>query len=109
MAELTVQTVTRASDGLEPTYAAASGGGDTVQVVTNLFLHIKNGDASSHTVTVVTPGTVAGLAIADLTATIPAGEERMIGPIDQNFRASNGLASITYDAATLVTIAAIRV
>jgi hypothetical protein len=109
MAELTVQTITRASDGLEPTYAAAAGGGDTVQVVSNLFLHVKNGDASPHTVTVVTPGTVAGLAIADLTATIPASEERMIGPIDQNFRATNGLASITYDGVTSVTIAAIRV
>lgn len=109
MAELTVQAVTRASDGLEPTYAAASGGGDTVRVAENLFLHVKNGDASAHTVTVATPGTVAGLAIADLTATIPASEERMIGPIDQNFRASTGLASITYDGVTSVTIAAIRI
>lgn len=109
MAELTVQTITRASDGLEPTYDTAAAGGDTVQVVSNLFLHVKNGDASPHTVTVATPGTVAGLAISDLTATIPAAEERMIGPIDQYFRASDGLASISYDGVTSVTIAAIRV
>lgn len=109
MAELTVQAVTRANNGLDPTYAAAAVGGDTVRVVDNLFLHVKNGDAAPHTVTVATPGTIGGLAIADLPATIPAGDERMIGPIDHNFRASTGLASITYDGVTSVTIAAIRV
>lgn len=109
MAELTVQAITRADGGLEPTYEAADSGGDTVRVVSNLFLHVRNGDASPHTVTIVTPGTVGGLAIEDYTSTVPAGEERMIGPIGELFRASTGLASISYDAVTDVTVAAFRI
>jgi hypothetical protein len=107
LAELTRQTISRA--GLDPTYATAAGGGDTVRVGPNLFLHVKNGDASPHTVTVVTPNTYEGLAVADLAVTVPATDERMIGPIGDVFRGANGLASITYDGVTSVTIAALRV
>src|SRR5690606_28115025 len=109
MAELTVQVITRVDGGLEPTYAAADSGGDTVRDVRNLFLHVRNGDASPHTVTIVTPGTVGGLAIEDYTSTVPAGEERLIGPIGELFRASTGLASISYDGVTDVTVAAFRI
>lgn len=108
MAALTVQTVTRTGTGLNPTYSAASGGGDTVRTGKTTFLHVKNGGGSSVTVTVATPGTAYGLAIADLAIAIPAGEERMFGPIDDAFRGANGSASITYSGVTSLTIAAIR-
>lgn len=109
MAELTVQAVTRSGSGLEPTYANAASGGDTVRVVPNLWLHVKNGDSSEHTVTIATPKTVDGLAVADGTWTVPASEERLIGPIGDVFRDSDGMASITYDGVTSVTIAAFRI
>lgn len=110
MAQLSVQAVTRAGTGLTPSYAAASGGGDTVKVGPTVFLHVKNGHSSAQTVTVVTPGTTAGgLAISDLAIAVPNGAERMIGPIDNSFRGSGGLASITYSGVTSLTIAAIRI
>jgi hypothetical protein len=105
VALLTTQTITRT--GLAPSYAAANGGGDTVRVVPGLFLHVKNGHSSAQTVTLVTPGTVDGLAISDLPVEIGDGDEAMI-PVGDVFRATNGLASITYSGVTALTIAAIR-
>lgn len=109
MATLTTQTITRA--GLNATYAAASGGGDKIKPGDAVFLHIKNGDSGSHTVTIATPGTVEGQAIADLAVAVPAGENRMIGPLSAAlFRnPSDGLVGVTYDAVTSVTVAAIRI
>lgn len=109
MAALATQVVTRDGTGLNPTYAAAAGGGDTVKPGDRVFLHVKNGHSSPQTVTVATPGNVAGLAIADLAIAVPNAGERMIGPIDGNFRAANGLAAITYSGVTSLTIAAIRI
>lgn len=109
MALLTSQVITRAGTGLNPSYGAANSGGDTVKTGKNVFLHIKNGHSSPQTVTVATPGSVGGLAIADLAIAVPNAGERMIGPIDDTFRDSNGLAAITYSGVTLLTIAAIRI
>jgi hypothetical protein len=106
VALLTTQTI--AATGLTPAYASASGGGDTVRVVRNLFLHVKNGGGSSITVTLATPGTVDGLAIADRAVTVANGAESMI-PITDVYRASSGLASISYSGVTSVTVAAIRI
>jgi hypothetical protein len=109
VAELTVQTVIRTGTGLNPTYSSAAGGGDTVKTGATTFLHVKNAHSSPQTVTIATPGTVNGLAIEDLAIAVPNAGERMIGPIDDVFRASNGLASITYSGVTALTIAAIRI
>lgn len=109
MAELSVQTVIRTGTGLNPTYSAASGGGDTVRTGKSTFLHVKNGHSSPQTVTVATPGTASGLAIADLAIAVPNAGERMIGPIDDIFRGANGQAAITYSGVTSLTIAAIRI
>lgn len=109
MAELDVQAITRAGTGLEPAYDAAAGGGDSCRTSNRTFLHVKNGHSSPQTVTIATPGTVDGLAIADLAVAVPNAEERMIGPIDDVFRDSGGLAQITYSGVTLLTIAAIRI
>lgn len=109
MAALTVQAITRTGTGLQPAYTAAAGGGDTVRVGKSVFLHIKNDGGSAVTVTVATPGKAYGLDISDLAIAIPAGEERMIGPIDDAFRGSNGSASISYSGVTSVTLAALRV
>ena len=108
MATLPTQVISLS--GLEPAYVAAAGGGDKVRPGDRVFLHVKNGDSGSHTVTIVTPGTVKGQAIADLAVAVPAGEERMIPvPADLFRNPVDGLASITYDAVTSVTIAALQV
>lgn len=113
MATLTVQDVTES--GLEATYSAAEAGGDTFNNSQGgrTFIHVKNGDASSHTVT-VTPDQsskeVAGfgtLTKPEISVAIPAGEERFIGPFPH--LAFSSAPDVQYDAVTSVTIAAIKV
>lgn len=104
MADLTVQEVDR--DGLNPTYASAAGGGDAFVNDGKTWLHIKNGDVSSKTVTIATAKTVDGLAVADRDVTIPASEERLIGPFPPTtYNDGDGKVQLTYDAVTSVTVA----
>jgi hypothetical protein len=106
MAVLTAQALPLG--GLQPTYAAAAGGGDQAPVGEKLVLHVRNDDASSKTVTVVTPGTVGGLAIADAAQTIPAGGDAFI-PLKSTYRdPATGRAAVTYSAATSVTVAVLQ-
>lgn len=84
---------------------AAAGGGDTAPVGPGRFLYVLNGDASSKTVTVATPGTVKGLAIADATLVVAAGKHAII-PLTDVYRGATGRAAITYSAVTSVTVAA---
>jgi hypothetical protein len=85
--------------------AAAASGGDTAPVGPNKFLYINNADASSKTVTVVAPGTVKGLAVADAAVVVAAGKHAII-PLNDVYRGATGRASITYSAVTSVTVAA---
>ncbi|MFD7429052.1 hypothetical protein ACFV6Z_18695 [Streptomyces sp. NPDC059818] len=86
---------------------AAAALGDTAPCGPGRFLVVVNGDVSSHTATVVTPGTVSGLAIPDATLTVAAGETGLI-PLAPLFRGAAGRASITYDAVTSVTVAVLE-
>lgn len=110
MALLSLQTI--AASGVTPTYASATSGGDKVSLAaTNVFLHVKNAGASSVTVTVTTQSpSYKGLTLPDLTVTVAASGEQMIGPLDASLYADiNQQASIGYSDATSVTIAALRI
>lgn len=103
MAVLVAQSIVRA--GLTPAFASAAGGGDEFVNTGNEYIEVINGDASSKTVTVVTPGTVDGLGITDRTVTIPAGERRKIGPFPTGtYNNASSKVQITYSAVTSVTI-----
>lgn len=106
MADLSVQAV--AAGGLEPAYTAAASGGDTLSTDGNkTFLHAKNGSAGSITVTVAAATVCNFGETHDLAVAIPAGEERMIGPLStERFGAS---AAVTYSGVTSLTVAAIKV
>ncbi|MDX2681105.1 hypothetical protein [Streptomyces soliscabiei] len=107
MAALTTTVV--GLTGAAVAYTAAAGGGDTCQTGAGVLLLVKNGDASSHTVTLATPATVNGLAIADRAIAVAAGAEMAI-PVTNDYRdPSTGRAAITYDAVTSVTVAVVRV
>lgn len=108
MATLTVQNIVRA--GLEVSYASAAGGGDVAANDGQVFLHIINADAGSHTVTVTSVATATpGLAQADVAVAVGASEERMIGPFPAGaFNNASGQIAITYDDVTSVTIAAVK-
>lgn len=96
------------TSGLAPTLAAASAGGDTAPIGSQFLLVVRNGGGAPVTVTVVTPGTTKGLAIADAALAIPAGGEGFI-PLDSIYRnPSTGRADITYSAVTSVTVGVLQ-
>lgn len=107
MATLSVQSVTHS--GLAPTFTAAAAGGDACPTGSGIVLLVQNGDSGSHTVTLVTPGTVDGLAVADRAIVVAAGATAFIPVADVYRDRSTGLASITYDGVTSVTVAVVRV
>jgi hypothetical protein len=94
---------------LDGVMGSATSGGDDAPTGAGVVLVVKNGDASDHTVTLATPGTVNGLAIADRTVTVAAGKTELI-PLTADYRdPSTGRAAITYDAVTSVTVGVVRV
>jgi hypothetical protein len=109
MAALATQEITRA--GLAPAYGAAAGGGDDFLPGDKTFIHVKNGGGSAITVTVDTPGKVDGLDVAQVSVSVPAAGERMIGPLGaQRFaQPSTGRGLITYTGVTTVTLAVLSV
>lgn len=105
MAVLAAQDV--AVTGLdEIVFAAAAAGGDEAPCGRGIVLLVANGDASSHTLTVTTPGTVKGIPIDDVEVAIAAGETAAV-PMDAlAYRSPSTLrASLSYDAVTDVTVA----
>lgn len=108
MADVTIapQAIVRA--GLAPVYTAIDAT-DTYLInnAGRMFLHVKNTNAAIATITVETPGTVDGLAIAERTFTVPATTgDRMAGPWPPStYNAANvHNIRVTCDLATGVTL-----
>lgn len=108
MSQIATQTVTQA--GLSPSLQACSSGGDTYSPSATTFLYVKNGDSAQHTVTVHTTFSAYGQPISNVAVPVPAGAEMMLGPFDPGMVADpeTTLATVTYDAVTSMTIAAIN-
>src|SRR5262245_696832 len=103
MATLTTQAITRA--GPTPTYAAVAGGGDACEVGDDIFLHFKNTNAATYTVTLAIPSSASAYPNVTYTnpqVTIPATTgDKMIGPVSNLFRdVTTGLCQITYTGTT---------
>lgn len=106
---LAVQRLTSA--GIIPTWSTPvvvdgfkiSNDGDT-------HIHIKNGGAVLLTVTITTPSTFDGLAVADRTVTIAAGAEKeFVLPIGYNqpdSSADAGQVYMDFDVATSILVKA---
>ncbi|KOG21999.1 hypothetical protein [Streptomyces viridochromogenes] len=106
MAALSAQRLAVA--GAAPSYSAAAAGGDTAPVGKGLVLHVVNGSGSAVTVTVVTPGTIDGLAVADAALSVPAGASGFI-PLGNVYRnPSTNRAAVTYSATTTVSVAVLQ-
>lgn len=94
--------------GTNPAFAAAAGGGDKVAPNDRGYVHYKNASAGILTVTVAVPGnTKYGQANPDVAIAIPAGEDRIIGPLPADLAGSDGLVAITYSGVTSLTVAAV--
>jgi hypothetical protein len=71
-------------------------------------LYVANGDSTTLTVTVQTPGTVGAqaLAIADATFTVAAGAAKLLPRLGPEFRRTDGAVWLDYSGAdTAVTVA----
>lgn len=106
-----LSTQAASPSGTAPTYAAASAGGDTFAPGDDVMLHVKNASTAAITVTVASPTPCSQGATHDLSVSVPASGERLIGPFPaQRFaNATTGLVGVTYSAAASVTVAVIRV
>lgn len=109
MATLATQPIV--PGGVGPTYAAATGGGDNFTPDNDTFLHVKNGSGGALTVTVAVVGKLHGLTVTNISVSVPAAGERMIGPFPSDAfsdPANSGLGAITYSGVTSLTIGAFK-
>lgn len=98
------------SSGDTPTYEAANAAGNSFQLASGRVLHIKNGGAAVCNVTIETPMTVDGLAVADRTIPVAAGSFLFLALGTQDvYRQSGGVAYIDYDQVTSVTVAVLSI
>jgi len=102
-------TETIDNDGLLATYFAASAGGDKVTPGAGVGIHVKNANASPTNVTIVTPGTVDGLAVADRVVAVTNGTDQFIAVPELYRDPADGLAAITWSVTASVTFAVIRI
>ena len=108
MAELSVQQID--IDGLDPSFPGADVGGDSFLNDGDTVLYVKNDDSAEHTVTLEIQKSVDFGSLTNPTVTVPAGEERIIGPFNREwFNDSDKYAHVSYDAVTSVTVAALKV
>jgi len=104
---LTVQSMV--NTGLEATYAACNADGNYFTNNGETFLHVINGSGGDITVTVDSPTECSQGETHDIAVVVTAGEERMIGPLNQSrFNDDDGRAQVTYSGVTSLTAAAIK-
>lgn len=106
---LSVQQIARA--GIVPAYTAGdAANGHQFANNEKTFLHVKNAGVGSITVTLQTPGSVDGLAVADRTVTVANGAEKMIGPFPAAaYNQSGGLVYVDLSGDTSVTLGAFTI
>jgi len=100
------------ASGLEASFAAATA--DNVSFTNSVdqrtLFWVKNGDGSDHDVTFHTSETRDGNAVADLTVTITAGKERLMGPFPAGvYNQSDGTVYADFSATTSMTYAVINI
>ena len=98
--------------GITPSYTGSLSASNTYQVrnTGHTILHFKETEATACTVTVQTPGTVGGLAIAENEVTVAASSgDVMIGPLSKGlFDDSDGDIEFTLSNIDGLTVAAVN-
>lgn len=107
---VTVQSLVRT--GAAFTTQASDAQGDWCLNDGKTFWYWDNQDVTTHTVTVVTPITVGGLAVADLSITLGPGADYIAGPFNPLWfndlsGTDSGKMYCTYDSVTTQTVAAV--
>lgn len=81
--DLTVITFSKASEDGVTALSAANVDGHAVANNGQVILEVLNTDVASCTVTVQTPRTIGGLALAEYTVVVAQNERRKFGPFDR--------------------------
>lgn len=106
MANLLIQKSTLI--GLSIVYSAADVAGDSITNNGDTVFKIKNADVAAKTVTINSVAPCSYGFDHDLVISVPAGEEREIGPFLRNrFNDDTGKVNVAYNAVTSVTVAAV--
>lgn len=109
MATLATQVVAEAGTTLS-TSAATATTGDKFAAGDGCWLHVNNGSGGSINVTITTPGTSHGLAVADRVVAVAAGAIKLIAiPSYYGDPADSNLATAVCSSVTTVTVAALRI
>lgn len=111
MATLTVNTIPVTGMRTDNALVAAAGGGDAFAPGPDVYFRCANGGGSAITITFATPGTLAGLAIADETRSVTNAQTWEFGPFPSELYAdpTTGLVTVTYSGVTSVTVGAFRI
>jgi hypothetical protein len=107
MAEVTREPQTPTAAGVEPTVISAMSTADT-QVIPNangdVVLRVINGSAEATTVTIVTPGTEDGNAVADKEVIVAAGKTKLIGPFNPSVYNTERNLQVKFSKTTSITM-----
>lgn len=101
-------------EGVAVTMSAANVDGHSIAGGGDVILLVENGSGSSINVTIQTPATTDGLAVADQVVAVAAGVTKAIGPFrpatyDRPTGAADaGLVYVDFSAVTSVTCAALE-
>lgn len=106
MAILSVQQIV--TTGLNPSFAAAAGGGDSFQFSGREYLEVINGGGGSINVTIAAQqacGTFGVSAAAhDIVVAVTNGQRRKIRIPAVGYIDANGRVQVTYSGVTSVTV-----
>jgi len=105
--QITVQSITRS--GLQPTNTALIADGHKFLNDGKLtFIQVENG-ATAFTLTIQTPKTVDGLAVAERTISIGTNEEHLIGPFPADtYNQADGMVYLDYSDVTDGTVSVLK-
>jgi hypothetical protein len=110
MATASITTLKPNSAGIAKTTQAAIIGGDTFLNTGREELTVKNGGASSITVTIAAQNPCDQGVLHNQVVTVAASGEEIIGPFRvDRYNDINGMVHVTYSAVTSVTVAVTRV
>lgn len=110
MAVLTATSLVRTGINPVPATAADVAGDKCANPGGDLAFFVKNGGASSITVTRdIRASGPDGATVTDPSLTVPAGETRMFGPFPTGiYNDTDGRVNISYSDVTSVTVLAVR-
>lgn len=111
-AALTPTNVTRTGEDIA-TLSAANADGYAVSNDGATWFEAANSDAGTVTITVQTPRTIDGLAVAEYTITVAQNERQIFGPFprdtfNQSSGADKGKVYVDFSAVTGLTFGAYR-